>query len=114
MLSQEPTPDKNVYELAFEQMFPSLTFNDVIIHDNDSITIDFHENSTGSPNMTATGQVATFFDKLEFFLYYNFPDLKAYYLYSNGKPTGIGESDVYTEAQPNDGVDFATLYLDLY
>lgn len=113
MLSKEPTVDENAYELAFQQLFPQLTFNEVIIHDNGTITIDFHENSTGSPNLTATGQVAPFFDMLEFFLYYNFPDLKAYYIYSNGEPTGIGEMDVITGAQPNDGVDFENLYFNL-
>ena len=113
MLSKQPTEEENAFELAFQQLFPQLTFNEVIVHDNDTITIDFHENSTGSPNLTATGQVEPFFDMLEFFLYYNFPNLKAYYLYSNGEPTGIGEADVFTEAQPNDGVDFENLYLDL-
>lgn len=113
MLSKQPNEEDNAFELAFQQLFPELTFNEVIINDNHTITIDFNENSTGSPNLTATGQVAPFFDKLEFFLYYNFPDLKAYYLYSNGEPTSIGESNVYTQAQPNNGVDFENLYFEL-
>lgn len=113
MLPKQPMEEENAFELAFQQLFPQLTFNEVIIHDNDTITIDLNENSTGSPNLTASGQVGPFFDKLKFFLYYNFPDLKAYYLYSNGEPTSIGDSSVYTEAQPNDGVDFENLYFDL-
>ena len=113
MLLKQPDEEDNAFELAFQQLFPELTFNEVIMHDNQTITIDFNENSTGSPNLTASGQVSPFFDMLEFFLYYNFPDLKAYYLYSNGEPTSIGDSGVYTEAQPNNGVDFENLYFDL-
>lgn len=113
MLSKQPTEKENAYELAFQQLFPELTFNEVVIHENQTITIDFHENSTGSPNLTATGQVFPFFEMLEFFLYYNFPDLKAYYLYSNGEPTGIGETDVFTDPQANNGLDFENLYLDI-
>lgn len=114
MLSKKPNEEYNVYELAFQQLFPQLTFNEVIINDNQTITIDFNENSTGSPNLTASGQVGPFFDMLKFFLYYNFPDLKAYYLYSNRKPTRIGDSFIYTEAQPNNGPDFENLYNDIY
>lgn len=113
-LSKQPNEENNVYELAFQQLFPQLTFNEVIINDNQTITIDFNENSTDAPNLTASGQISPFFDTLKFFLYYNFPDLKAYYLYSNGKPTSIGDSPIYTEAQPNNGPNFENLYFDIY
>ena len=109
MLTKQPNEEDNVFEIAFQQLFPQLTFNEIIIHDNQTITIDFNENSTGSPHLTTTTQVSMFFDELKFFLYYNFPDLKAYYIYSNGEPTSIGETSVFTEAQPNNGVDFENI-----
>lgn len=96
----EPKSDENRYEALLRTLFPELTFNGVTVSEDDTITIDFHENSIGSPNMTASGQVFPFFDILDYTLAENFPELKGYYIVSNGEPTMIGETGPYDQIQP--------------
>lgn len=105
-LAAPPSTNENVYELALKELFPELTFNKVIENEDQTITIDINENSTGSPNMTASAQVDTFLDRLAFFLYYNFPQLKAYNLYSNGEPTMLGDFGPFDEPIPNNSFEF--------
>lgn len=99
-LAVEPKPNENRYEALLRTLFPNLTFNDVTVGKDSTITIDFHEDSTGSPNMTASGQVFPFLDILDYTLAENFPELKGYYIVSNGEPTMIGETGPYEQMQP--------------
>lgn len=87
----EPKEDENVYEAMLRTLFPILTFNYVTENGDGTITIDIHKSSTGSPNMTASAQVSTFLDQLEYTLQENFKELNGYFITSNGATTYLGD-----------------------
>lgn len=96
----QPKQDENDYEAMLRTIFPELTFNYVAIDTDSTITIDVNENSTGAPNMTSSAQVAMFLDQLTYALTENFPELKGYYLTSNGEVTYMGDSGPYEGLNP--------------
>ena len=96
----QPKQDENHYEAMLRTIFPELTFNYVEIDTDSTITIDVNENSTGAPNMTSSAQVAMFLDRLTYALTENFPELKGYYLTSNGEVTYMGDSGPYEGLNP--------------
>lgn len=102
---------ENEYEAMLRTMFPELTFNEVSMNDDATITIDVHENSTSSPNMTSSAQVSMFFDQLVYTLVENFPQLQGYYLTSNGEATYMGDTGPYDGLQPLASINESELYL---
>lgn len=110
-VSVQPEKDENIYEATLRTLFPELHFNKVTENEDGSITIDVNEDSTGSPNMTASAQVATFLDILDYTLYENFPDLLGYYITSNDQPTYLGDFGPFEEMRPIIDITEQEMYL---
>ena len=107
----EPKEDENVYEAMLRTLFPILTFNYVTENGDGTITIDIHKNSTGSPNMTASAQVSTFLDQLEYTLQENFKELNGYFITSNGATTYLGDFGPLEELRKLGNLTEDKLYL---
>lgn len=106
-----PEGEENVYEAMLRAIFPQLQFNKVTENEDATITIDVHENSTGSPNMTASAQVSIFLETLQYTLYENFPQLKGYYITSNDASTYLGDAGPFDDVTPLTDITKGEMYL---
>jgi len=110
-ITVQETADKNVYEQVLAEILPEMPVNDVTVNDDQTVTIDFSKDHLVGPHITSSAQAAVFMDKLSYLFAENFPEVKGYYLYSDGKPAIIGEMSEFTDMIPNDQTEPVTDYL---
>ena len=100
------------YKQGIELFAPQIPVKNITYKSDDVIIINFDPNYVYSENMTSTGHLAMYMDALEYGMFVNFPEIKGYYLYADGKPTAIAESSEFVDMIENVQPDYENFYFE--
>ena len=110
VIEKDEKEDK--YKQGIELFAPQIPVKSVTLKSDDVIIINFDPDYVYGEHMTSTGQYAMYMDALEYGMFANFPEIKGYYLYADGKPTAIAESSEFVDMIENVRPDYENFYFE--
>lgn len=110
VIEKDEKEDK--YKQGIELFAPQIPVKSVTLKSDDVIIINFDPDYVYGEHMTSTGQFAMYMDALEYGMFANFPEIKGYYLYADGKPTAIAESSEFVDMIENVRPDYENFYFE--